>query len=264
MKNAAEILSDRMKGITPKVALILGSGLGPIAEEVEGPRFIPYADLPGFPSGNVAGHAGQLVIGKLHGKEILIFQGRAHYYEHGRADIMKPALQALKAIGIETLLLTNAAGSLKEEMGPGSVMLINDHLNLTGVSPLFGEKGNDRFVDMVDAYDPSLRRQFLEIAKKEKVNLHQGVYCWFAGPQFETPAEIRMAQKLGGDAVGMSTVPEVIMARHLGMKVVALSIITNLGAGMSDVKLSHHQTMEQAKGALDKMRQLLNHFCREG
>ena len=260
MSGAGNILKARLASLRPTIALILGSGLGPIADEIENPLLIPYADLPGFPEGNVAGHAGRLVAGRFGAVDVLIFQGRAHYYEHGKADIMKPALRALKEVGVETLLLTNAAGSLNKDMGPGSVMLITDHLNLTGVSPLFGEKGNERFVDMVDAYDPALRDRFLTIAKAQQIDLHQGVYCWFSGPQFETPAEIRMAQRLGGNAVGMSTVPEVIMGRHLGMKIAALSIITNLGAGMSEEGLSHHQTMTQASLALEKMRRLFRAF----
>jgi len=260
MTDTSSLLRQHLGELKPKIAMILGSGLGPIAEDVSEPVFIPYAMLPGFPSGNVAGHAGRLVAGKLHGTDVLIFQGRAHYYEHGKADIMKPALQAIKNIGVETLILTNASGSLRQEMAPGSVMLITDHMNLTGASPLFGESGNDRFVDMIDAYDAALRTHFLKVAKSKNITLYEGIYCWLSGPQFETPAEIRMVQKLGGDAVGMSTVPEVIMARHLKMKVAALSIITNLGAGMTAEGLSHQQTMQQAGLALEKVRQLLHAF----
>lgn len=260
MSDAALLLRKSLGARKPQMALILGSGLGPIAEDITDPLFIPYRDLPGFPSGNVAGHEGRVVAGRLHDREILLFQGRAHYYEHGKADIMKPVIQALKALGIEQLILTNAAGSLRPEMGAGSVMLLTDHLNLTGVSPLFGEKGNARFVDMIDAYDPGLRARFRIAARHENLELHEGVYAWLSGPQFETPAEIRMIAKLGGDAVGMSTVPEVILARHAGIKVAALSIITNLGAGMTKGALSHYQTMEQANLALEKVRVLLKAF----
>lgn len=191
-------------------------------------------------------------------------QGRAHYYESGTADAMKIPVRALAQLGCNTLLLTNAAGSLRTDVGPGSLVLISDHINFTGVSPLFGETGSQRFVDMVDAYDPALRRHFHAVAQANAITLHDGVYIWFVGPQFETPAEIRAAGQLGADMVGMSTVPEVILARHAGMRVAALSIITNFAAGMTGAELSHEHTLQHASAAEAAMSALLTGFLAVG
>ncbi|HEX2580539.1 MAG TPA: purine-nucleoside phosphorylase [Dongiaceae bacterium] len=260
MEQAATILRQRLGAFTPGHALVLGSGLGPLADRVEDPIVVSYAKLPGFPQGNVAGHAGRIVAGKLFGAPVLVLQGRAHYYEHGRADVMKPVIRALREIGCENLILTNAAGSLRLSMPPGAIMLVQDHLNLTGVSPLFGESGNDRFVDMTEAYDRGLYRRFGAAARKTKIKLHYGIYAWLAGPQFETPAEIKVLRLLKANAVGMSTVPEVILARHAGLKVAALSLITNFGAGMSPERPSHAQTIAAAASGLENMAQLLQGF----
>ena len=184
-------------------------------------------------------------------------QGRAHYYENGRADIMAVAIQTLSAIGCKSLILTNAAGSLVKEASPGSVMLITDHINMTGVSPLFGAESNKRFVDMSDAYNPELNDNMRFSAKMNDITLHEGVYAWFSGPQFETPAEIKAVKTLGADAVGMSTVPEVILARHQGLPLCALSVITNYAAGMSETKLSHEQTIAFASKAADTVEKVL-------
>lgn len=190
-------------------------------------------------------------------------QGRAHYYERGRADGMNLALATLKALGCRRLILTNAAGSLDPEVGPGRLMLLRDHINFAGVSPLFGLAGNERFVDLVDAYDPAARRRIREVAERLDIPLAEGVYVWFCGPHFETPAEIRAAQFLGGDAVGMSTVPEVIVARLLGLEVTALSMITNLAAGLSEERLSHEHTVKHATAAAGDLRHLLTAFLEE-
>jgi purine-nucleoside phosphorylase len=176
---------------------------------------------------------------------------------------MKAAVETLAEIGCRTLVLTNAAGSLDTGLGPGSVMLIADHIGLTGVSPLFGESGTDRFVDMVDAYSPRLREQLRELAARLGIELREGVYVWFSGPQFETPAEIQAARILGGTAVGMSTVPEVILARRAGLEVAALSVITNLAAGMSEERLSHEQTMRMAATATETAGRLVRAFLEE-
>lgn len=245
---------------SPEVALVLGSGLGAIADAVTQPVALRYADLPGFPEPSVAGHGGRLVLGRLAGRRVAVMQGRAHYYESGRADGMNLALATLKALGCTTLVLTNAAGSLREEVGPGALMLIRDHINFAGVSPLFGLAGNERFVDLSDAYDPRARMRILAVAARLGIRLAEGVYVWFCGPHFETPAEIRAAKLLGGDAVGMSTVPEVIVARMLGLKVTALSMITNLAAGMATEPLSHAQTMRHATAAAGDMARLLAAF----
>ena len=177
------------------------------------------ASLPGFPVPKISGHAGKLVVGKLGGKEVAVLAGRAHPYESGNAAVMRPVIETLKGAGIETLILTNAAGSLKPEMRPGSIMLITDHINYSGMNPLIGQHGDENFVPMTDAYDPALRERLLRGGQgRGALHLHQGVYCWYSGPCFETPAEIRMFQIVGGTAVGMSTVPETILARRFGLR----------------------------------------------
>jgi purine-nucleoside phosphorylase len=256
-------LLQKLQGRPPKSAIILGSALGSVVDAVVDPIIIPYTDLPGFPVPKISGHAGKLYIGKIGGAEVVVIAGRAHPYESGDAGVMRPVLDQLKAVGIETLLLTNAAGSLKTSMGPGSIMLITDHINYSGMNPLIGQHGDDNFVPMTDAYDPALRKQLLAAAKKEKIALKQGVYVWFSGPSFETPAEIKMAQIIGGHAVGMSTAPETIMARKLGLKVAGLSVITNLGAGIKGANPSHEETKREGMKAAASMQQLLTRFFKD-
>jgi purine-nucleoside phosphorylase len=246
MSDAAEMLASRLGGLAPKTALVLGSGLGALVDEVEGATRIPYADIPGFPRSGVSGHAGQVVAGRLAGSPVLMLAGRAHYYEHGNAAAMRPALETLAASGIEKLILTNAAGSLEPDMGPGSVMLITDHINFAGANPLIGEPSDRRFVGLSEAYDKRMSAAIEIAAAATGTPLHKGVYMWFSGPSFETPAEIKMARILGANAVGMSTVPEVILARFLGLRVAACSIITNLAAGMTGAELSHQETKDMA------------------
>lgn len=254
---AVALIRTRAPGFAPRVGLVLGSGLGDFAEAVVPVAMISYADLPGFPAAGVGGHAGRLVLGQVGGTAVALLQGRAHYYEHGDAGAMKVPVRTLAGLGCDALLLTNAAGSLRPDMGPGSVMLITDHINFTGASPLFGETGDTRFVDMVGAYDAALCDRIRRAAAAAAIPLHEGVYIWFAGPSFETPAEVRAAARLGADAAGMSTVPEVILARHAGLKVAALSIITNLGAGIGTAPLSHHHTVAAARAAAGDVRRLL-------
>ncbi|MFI5001945.1 MAG: purine-nucleoside phosphorylase [Reyranellales bacterium] len=257
----SDAIAARAPGFKPKVAVVLGSGLGGFADEVKAVATIPYGELPGFPPTTVGSHAGRLVLGHVGETPVAVLQGRAHYYERGRADEMAGAIRAVAELGCETLLQTNAAGSLRLDMPPGSLMAISDHINFTGVNPLFGAgSGNDRFVDMVDAYDPVLVKRLLAAAKAANIVCHDGVYIWFCGPSFETPAEIRAARTLGADAVGMSTVPETILARHAGLKVAALSLMTNYAAGMSHDKLGHEQTMAVAREAADRVRRLLRAF----
>jgi len=258
------IVQARAGAEPPELAFVLGSGLGGFADKVEGAVSVAYSELPGFPKPGVGGHAGRLVIGRLAGRRVALLQGRAHYYEEGRADAMKIPVRLIKAMGAKSLILTNAAGSLHADRPPGALMLISDHINLTGQSPLFGDKGDSRFVDMVGAYDAGLREAFQRAAKHERIDLSEGTYIWFAGPQFETPAEIRMAKILGADAVGMSTVPEAILARQAGLKLAALSIITNLAAGMDKGKLSHEQTQKAAAMAAQDLSRLLIAFLAEG
>jgi len=256
-----DVLDRAAPGFRPKVAVILGSGLGSFVEEVSEVAAIPYADLPDFPQPTVGGHAGRLVLGHVGATPVAVLQGRAHYYERGRVDEMKGAIDAVARLGCETLLQTNAAGSLRLDMPPGSVMAISDHINFAGINPLFGVgPGDSRFVDMVDAYDPVLRGELLEAARVADVVCHEGVYIFFSGPSFETPAEIRAARVLGADAVGMSTAPETILARHAGLKVAALSLMTNYAAGLVPGVLAHDQTLAVATAAAGKVRRLLRVF----
>jgi inosine/guanosine/xanthosine phosphorylase family protein len=254
--SALDVLVARAPRFKPKVAVILGSGLGGFADDLDALATVPYGDLEGFPLTTVGSHAGRLVLGHAGGTPVAVLQGRAHYYERGRADEMRPVIRTLADWGCETLLQTNAAGSLRLDMPPGAVMAITDHINFTGVNPLFGETGNGRFVDMGEAYDPTLRRAL--VAAGERV--FEGTYIWFCGPSFETPAEIRAARVLGADAVGMSTVPETILARHAGMRVAGLSLMTNYAAGMAEAKLGHEHTMSVAREAAGRVRQLLRRF----
>ena len=246
MTTAVDILVERLAGRTPKVGLVLGSGLGGLVDEVANAVRISYGDLPGFPKSGVTGHAGELVAGDFNGTPVIMMAGRAHYYEHGNAGAMRPGLEVLQGIGVETLMLTNAAGSLEPDMGPGSVMLITDHINFSGSNPLFGEPTDRRFVGLTQAYDADMRAALEAAAAKTGTPLHKGVYMWFSGPSFETPAEIRMARIVGANAVGMSTVPEVILARFLGLRVAACSVITNFAAGMTGGELSHQETKDMA------------------
>ncbi|MEM6461546.1 MAG: purine-nucleoside phosphorylase [Pseudomonadota bacterium] len=246
MNTATSALVRRLSGLTPKTAIVLGSGLGALVGELGNETRIPYAELEGFPHGGVSGHAGELVAGQFGHTPVIMLSGRAHYYENADASVMRAPLETLHGLGVERLILTNAAGSLREDMPPGSVMQITDHINFSGTNPLFGEPSDRRFVGLTNAYDGAMQAEMREAARTAGVELQQGVYMWFSGPSFETPAEIRMARTMGADAVGMSTVPEVIIARFLGLRVIAASIITNLAAGMGGGELSHEETKEMA------------------
>jgi purine-nucleoside phosphorylase len=246
--------------IMPAAGIVLGSGLGDFVREIEGAVAIPYAELEGFPAPSVSGHAASLVLGRVAGTPVAVLAGRGHYYEHGRADAMRAALEALKALGAEALVLTNAAGSLKPEIGPGSVMLVTDHINFANRNPLIGEPTDARFVGMTQAYDAELQEAARKAAQDVGVDLAEGVYMWFSGPSFETPAEVRAARVLGADAAGMSTVPEVILARFLGLRVVAFSVVTNYAAGMTGAELSHEETKEMAPLGGRKLARLLTHM----
>lgn len=228
------------------LGIVLGTGLGPLADRIENAVHVPYASLPGFPAGAVSGHAKQLVVGELAGRRVIALQGRAHYYEAGNASAMRLPVATLAALGCRALLLTNAAGSLHLSSPAGSLSLINDHINYSGRDPLIGDADDLRFVSLTDAYAPKLRELMLKAAAAENIALPEGVYVWFSGPSFETPAEIRMARAIGGDIVGMSTVPEVILARRFGLDVVAISLLTNLAAGMQGSSPSHDETKRVA------------------
>ena len=249
---AASATRLRATGCAPRIAVVLGSGWGGLTQRVEGAVEMPYAELPAFPRPTVGGHAARVVLGRIGPHEVALLAGRQHPYEGGRADGMNGALRTLAALGVQTLVLTNAAGSLDPALPPGGLMLISDHLNLPQLSPLWEERDDRRFVDMTDAYDPALRARARAAASKVGVELHEGVYAWMIGPQFETPAEIRMLRTLGAQAVGMSTVPEAIVARHAGLHVLGLSMVTNMAAGLGAEQLSHAQTLRQAQAASER------------
>ncbi len=255
----AALIRARAGDAPPRLGLILGSGLGHLAAAVDGPA-IPYADLPGFPHAGVSGHDPHLHIGMLGGARVAVFGAREHYYENGNAAAMRGALEVLRELGARELIVTNAAGSLRPDIRPGDLMLLSDHINYNGRNPLIGEKTNARFVPMTDAHSPALRAALKTAAAAEGIALPEGVYCWYSGPSFETPAEIRMLKLLGGDAVGMSTVPEVILARFLGLEVAAISTITNMAAGMSDENISHAHTKAMAPLGATKLERILRHF----
>jgi purine-nucleoside phosphorylase len=260
---ALQWIRSRAPQARPAVAVLLGSGWGTLTQHVQAAIRIPYAELPGFPQTTIAGHSGELWLGHVGATAVAVLSGRQHGYENGAVDGMKIPLRTMQALGCQLLVQTNAAGSLKPDLPAGSMMLLSDHLNLPQRSPLVGEAGSERFVNMVDAYDPSLRAHAQAVAVRQGLTLHEGVYAWFMGPQFETPAEIRMAALLGADAVGMSTVPETILARHAGMRVLALSLITNLGAGLSSEPLSHAHTLAQAQAASSRASALLANILAE-
>ena len=263
MTTAAAILKRFVGRTQPLFAVVLGSSLGGLADGLESPRMVTYAELPGFPMPSVSGHAGELVIGTLGGHPVVMLKGRAHAYEHGNAGAMRPVIEALAAAGLTRVVLTNAAGSLRPDVGPGRLMLITDHINLSGMSPLLAEAGDARFVSLTNAYDPALADRLRAAAKAESVALAEGVYAWFSGPMFETPAEIRMAGTLGAHAVGMSTAPETILARRFGLKVAALSVITNLGAGIGGASPSHEETKREGAKATANLSQLLARFAKD-
>ncbi len=238
-------------------ALVLGSGLSAIGDLLEDKITIPYADLEGFPGGGVSGHGRDLLVGSMRGKRIAILTGRQHYYEHGNAAAMRPALETVAELVAQTLLLTNSAGSLDSSVRPGDLMLISDHINYAGMNPLIGEPTDRRFTNMVDCYAPNLRAKAQAVAGRLDISLHEGIYLWYSGPSFETVAEIQMAIRLGANAVGMSTAPEVILGRFLGLKVWACSSITNMGAGLSNENISHEHTKTMAVQGADKLKRLI-------
>ncbi|UII54710.1 purine-nucleoside phosphorylase [Cytobacillus spongiae] len=246
IKNAAMYLNERYDN-QPKIGLILGSGLGVLAEEIEQPTKIPYNEIPDFPVSTVEGHAGQLVFGTINGVEVVAMQGRFHYYEGYSFDKVTFPVRVMKELGVEKLIVTNAAGGVNESFTPGDLMIIEDHINNMGSNPLIGPNDSKlgvRFPDMSEAYSKELREVAKKIASELSIPVQAGVYVGNTGPTYETPAEIRMFRTLGGDAVGMSTVPEVIVARHAGMEVLGISCISNMAAGILDQPLNHEEVIE--------------------
>ena len=245
---AAELVQSRLGDRTPRVAVVLGSGLGALAENVSDAVRVPYADIPGFPATTIAGHSGDLVVGRLEGVSVMFQSGRFHLYEGHAPDSVVLPVRLLAELGAEYLIVTNAAGGLNPLFDPPCLMLIADHINYMWRNPLIGPvaQGEHRWPDLNVAYDQELRELARTTALNAGVYLHEGVYAGVLGPSYETPAEIRMLRRLGADAVGMSTVPEVITARARGMRVLGISSITNAGAGLGAAKLSHREVLEGA------------------
>lgn len=260
---AAVAVVRKKTPVVPKVGIILGSGLGAFADMLEEKVVIPYGELPDFPTSSVPGHAGRLVVGSMQGAPIVAMQGRVHMYEgYAPSQVAFPA-RVLCALGIRTLVVTNAAGGIRSDLMPGDLMAISDHVNLSGANPLTGpndDRLGPRFPDMSAAYDPSLRHLLRTTAEKIKVPLKEGVYVWLSGPSYETPAEIRFLRTIGVDAVGMSTVPEVLVAAHMGVKVVGISCITNLAAGIGRKPLNHVEVSETAERVRGRFTSLLSTF----
>lgn len=265
VEQSRDIILSKIGALAPKIAIILGSGLGGLADKIEQAVKIPYADLPGFPVLGVQGHVGELIAGKLGGVPVIAFKGRKHFYETDDAYPLKTMIRTVKAVGCNTLFISNAAGSLRDDIGVSELMAITDHINYMGFNPLAGANDDDfgpRFVGMTNAWDPELRIKLVQTARTHKIPLHEGVYVAFRGPTFETPAEIRMAKTMGAQAVGMSSVPDCIIARHCGMRVVGCSCITNMGAGLSDEVLSHEHTLQNAAAGAARFEKLVTEFVK--
>ena len=262
-KTAATLIRRTSK-LRPPLAIVLGSGFSSVVDTLKTKLTIPYAKLTGFPKSGVGGHAGEAAIGKIGETPVIILSGRAHYYEGHTLEAVTFPIRVLAEYGIETLLLTNAAGAINRKFKPGDFMLFDDHINLIGENPLRGKtaSGRELFIDLSKTYDSSLANQLVAAARKTKTNLHRGVYCAVCGPSYETPAEIRAFAKLGADAIGMSTVPEAIVARQCGLRVAALSCITNAAAGISKFPLTHEEVLETGRRASKKSAQLITEFAR--
>ena len=251
---------------SPDVAVILGSGLTNFFDDQDIIESISYEELEDFPQPTVKGHAGKLVLGKINNLNVVCMYGRSHIYEGHNPQSLAAPIRVLKDIGSKLLIVTNAAGSLDENMPAGSLMAINDHINWSGFNPLIGanaESYGPRFHDMSDGYHKFYREQLINIAKKTNQKLYEGIYCMYSGPNFETPAEINALKVIGGNAVGMSTVPEVLVANHCSLPVIGISVITNLAAGMNKTKLSHQETLENASLAENNVLNLIKQFIRE-
>lgn len=267
LKEAAAYINEKTKGLKIDAGLVLGSGLGDLAEEITDKIIIPYKDIPNFPVSTVPGHAGRLVIGGLEGKNVLCMQGRFHFYEGWGMDQVVFPVQVMRVLGIKNLVLTNAAGCVNKNWEPGNLMIITDHLKLTtSENPLRGHNEpelGERFFDMSRAYDPELADVARKVAKKQGIPIKEGVYMFFAGPSFETPAEIRAARMLGADAAGMSTVPEAIAAAHCGMKTLGISCMTNMAAGILDQPLNHEEVLETGLRVKNQFAALIKGVVRE-
>lgn len=262
----AKATADKLRAAVdtlPKVAMILGSGLGAVADELEDATAIDYREIPGFPVSAVEGHAGRLVFGRLEGVDVVVMQGRAHYYEGWSMKEVTFPVRVFALLGVDHLVVTNSAGGVNSTYTPGDLMIISDHLNLTGDNPLRGANEAEfgpRFPDMSDPYDAGLRELTRRVAAEQGLSVKEGVYAGVAGPSYETPAEVRMVSSVGGDAVGMSTVPEVIVANHCGIKVAGISCITNMASGITGEKLTHEEVKETADQVREQFVGLVRHL----
>jgi purine-nucleoside phosphorylase len=261
---AAEYIRSRLPSpLNPKLAIILGSGLGPFAHHIEHSVAIPYTDIPHFPKPTVVGHSGLLVLGEIHGTPIAVMQGRVHFYEGYTAAEGTFPIRVLKQLGIETLIVTNAAGGIREGLQRGQLVLISDHINLTGTNPLIGPNDSrfgERFFDMTQPYSLRLRVLAKTAAQKHGFSMSEGVYLAVSGPSFETAAEIRAFRTLGADLVGMSTVHEVIVARHMGIEVLGISCVTNLAAGIQGKPLDHYEVIETGLHVQQRLAEFMTTF----
>ena len=261
-ENTARALRDRIGDSVPEVGIVLGSGLGGLAEQIEDSVRVQFNDIPGFPAATVVGHAGAVVSGKLGGRHVVALAGRFHMYEGHSPQLAAFPVRVMHALGARVYFASNAAGGISRSLAAGDLMIINDHLNLTGMNPLTGhvEDGDERFPDMSAPYDAGLRQQLKASAARAGVNVKEGVYAWLPGPSFETPAEVRMLGGLGADAVGMSTVPEVIVARAMGMKVAAMSCIANAASGVTDAPVLHTDVLDVTARAAKGFQEIVCDF----
>lgn len=265
MNKSIDYIKGKIKN-QPEIGIVLGSGLGDFADAIEDKIEIPYTEIPGFPVSTVKGHDGKLIFGKINSKEVCVMKGRIHYYEgYDIKEVVYP-IEVLAGLGIETLILTNAAGGVNTEFEPADLMIINDHINLMGKNPLIGpndENLGPRFPDMTDLYNKDLIEVAEKSAKKLGTDIKEGVYMYFTGPSYETAAEVRMARILGADAVGMSTVPEAIIARHRGLKILGISTITNMSTGILDTPLDHTEVVEVGQEVAGKFKEILKEIIEE-
>lgn len=265
MNKSIDYIKGKIKN-QPEIGIVLGSGLGDFADSIEDKIEIPYTEIPGFPVSTVKGHDGKLIFGKINSKEACVMKGRIHYYEgYDIKEVVYP-IEVLAGLGIKTLILTNAAGGVNTDFEPADLMIINDHINLMGKNPLIGPNDEDlgpRFPDMTDLYNKDLIEVAEKSAKKLGIDIQEGVYMYFTGPSYETAAEVRMARILGADAVGMSTVPEAIIARHRGLKILGISTITNMSTGILDTPLDHTEVVEVGQEVAGKFKELLKEIIEE-
>lgn len=266
MQEAMNVIRKYAPNFNPKVGILLGSGLGVIAEQLVHPITIPYQAIPGLHAGAVHGHASLLVLGHLNDVPVVCMKGRLHLYEGATYESLKTFVRIVRQLGAHIITITGAVGSLRPEWGPGEIVMISDHINLQPGNPLVGpndESIGPRFVSLENAYDANLRDILKRIGTKTNVNLHEGIYCSTLGPSFETPAEVRAIKTLGGDVVGMSVVPEVILARHCGLQVAALTAVTNLAVGLSEEKVTHDVTLQNAELGARKLIKIIPEFVKE-